>query len=86
MAVEAGDPERVVESLSLTPIRRFLVAGLPTTALPIEIDGSIFDTTHNYTFGISCFHGHDRAQFGDWTSVSFPFAVSTIYTSSFHVP
>jgi len=71
----------------LAPIKRFLVNALPTAASQSQviIDSRLFDFVHQYTFGISCYHGHPGAASGDWRTISFPFAVSTIYSHSFKV-
>ncbi|MEO8842992.1 MAG: hypothetical protein ABI591_10550 [Kofleriaceae bacterium] len=76
-----------IESTMLTPVRRYLINTLPNaaTGAPVIIDARLFDFVHSYTFGISCYHGHPNAITGDWRSVTFPFAVSTIYSHSFTV-
>jgi len=76
-----------IDSNLLAPIKRYLVNTLPTvgTGTQVIIDARLFDLVHQYTFGISCYHGHPTAGTGDWSVVTFPFAVSTIYSHSFTV-
>lgn len=75
-----------VGSTTLTPTKRYLTNELPTEAIPLQIDQSIFNPTRTYALGFSCYHGHPMVKLGDWRTVSFPFAASTIYTKSFVVP
>ena len=72
-----------VEMAALTPLKRYLV--IFPLASPIMIDQGLFDSTNSYTFGISCYHGHPDAATGDFRTIGFPFAASTIYTHSFKV-
>ena len=76
-----------IDSNLLAPIKRYLVNTLPTvgTGTQVIIDARLFDLVHQYTFGISCYHGHPGAGTGDWRMIKFPFAVSTIYSHSFTV-
>ena len=75
-----------IDNMALAAIGRYLVNALPTTTLPILVDAKNIDNTHDYTFGISCYRGHKDAATGDWSTVSFPFAVSRMWTHSFTAP
>jgi hypothetical protein len=92
---DSEDPNAAISDCSVTlyridpnllaPIKRYLVNTLPTVASgsAVIIDSRLFDLVHQYTFGISCYHGHPGANVGDWRAIAFPFAVSTIYSHSF---
>jgi hypothetical protein len=71
---------------TLTPTKRYLTNDMPTESVPLQIDQSVFQPARTYTLGFSCYHGHPMAKLGDWRTVTFPFAASTIYTKSFVVP
>ena len=75
-----------ISSTIITPVKRYLTNDLPTEAVPLVIDQGVFDSTHAYALGISCYHGHPMAKSGDWRTVVYPVAASTIYTKSFTVP
>jgi hypothetical protein len=76
-----------IDSNLLAPIKRYLINTLPAvaTGTQVIVDARLFDFVHQYTFGISCYHGHPAAGAGDWRMIKFPFAVSTIYSHSFTV-
>lgn len=75
-----------IGSSTITPVKRYLTNELPTTTVPLVIDQGVFDSTHTYALGISCYHGHPMVKSGDWRTVVYPVAASTIYTKSFTVP
>jgi hypothetical protein len=75
-----------INSTTIIPVKRYLTNDLPTAAVPLVIDQGVFDSTHAYALGISCFHGHPMVKSGDWRTVVYPVAASTIYTKSFTVP
>jgi hypothetical protein len=75
-----------ISSTIITPVKRYLTTDLPTEAVPLVIDQGVFDSTHAYALGISCYHGHPMVKTGDWRTVVYPVAASTIYTKSFTVP
>jgi hypothetical protein len=94
---DSSDPAAAIDDCSVTlyridptllaPIKRYLINTLPSvpSGSQLIIDARLFDLVHQYTFGISCYHGHPIANIGDWRMITFPFAVSTVYSHSFSI-
>jgi hypothetical protein len=82
-----------IDGTSLVAVRRFLAQIVPANdSSAIQIDPSVFDTTHHYVFGIACHNGlpgvatNTNQLGGDWSQVAYPFSESMVYSYPFVVP
>jgi hypothetical protein len=72
-----------LDNNALTTVRRFLILKPPS---PIDIDASLFDTTHRYTFGIACTVGFPNARGqNDFHTVAPTMVQSFVYSGAFKV-
>jgi hypothetical protein len=71
--------------MSVTPLARYIVVGTPLDSkVPIVVDAKFLDTSSTFTFGIRCELGRNAAM-ADFTSVTYPFEMSSTFTATFTV-
>ncbi len=79
---------------NLTPVRVYLTTDVSTVphgafqtiAAPIRIDRTVFGIGGEFVFAIQTHRGAPAASIGDFSQVSFPQVVATVFTRTFMVP
>ncbi|CAN5670923.1 hypothetical protein BH11MYX1_BH11MYX1_03420 [soil metagenome] len=74
-----------VTSNAFVPVRRYLMPATVNHGAPsgIVVDGSILSSSQDYVFGVVCHLGYPDAVTGDWSTVTYPFSESTLYSFPF---